>query len=847
MRAGEWARANTLFCEWLDRPAGEIGLLLKELQTTDPNVASLVSNLFEADRDGSFLGFDLSSVIAEAEREEGPDPWIGAQLGPYRVESLLGAGGMGSVYLATHVNFRGPAALKILSDSFSPERRARFEYEKRHLGQLNHPSIAQIFHADVHADGTLFFAMEFVDGKPIGRYCDDEALTLRSRIELLLRICEAVQAAHSKGIIHRDIKPSNVLVTQAGVVKLLDFGIAEVADTASGLELNFISLPYASPEYEDALPSIASDIYSLGIMLYELITGRLPISTEGKSRQQLRALIRAGGFAAPSTACGKQRLRELSSLQWQELDWIVAKATALQPNNRYVTTDSFARDLQAFLDGVPLPLPAAPPLYRLRKFVRRYRTSVALASVVTAALLVIVLVYTLQLRAARNRALAAAAQAEKLTKFDRQMFDFVGNDSGPAQAITAVGMIDRSVPLVDAIQDDPATQSQLYNFLASDYIDLGAYDKAEAVLQRALALDKRTAGEDSVQAAKTLVTLSQLRGLQGLNQDSERLAQRAFAIESRKLQPDDRVRLEAEEALADAYVGINKNREAIALEESLIKRIKGEQNIDLLSLANNNLGLAEFYMGHDDEALAANQRSLDLDRKIYGDTNPNIGGHLMSIASIESKRGDYAAAIGNYKTAVEINSRWFGPKDPQTADAQVALGETMELAGKPREALPILEAALPIEKILWSDATAPVARAHTALGLTERDLGDRHKARLYLEKALTGYRALDPNGSNRTAIVLYDLAKLDLAEKRYETADPEIREAVAIDSKISGPNDLYTMRAMLMASIIFEAEHHDAEAQSAYSSICNNPVPPEAAAARSRACAEYAKSKPESK
>jgi serine/threonine-protein kinase len=844
MRAGAWAQANDIFCEWLDRPAEEVSLLLHQLKTNDPNVGGLVSDLLEADRDReSFSGIDLSSLVIDAEPDESPDPWIGAQLGPYHIDSLLGSGGMGAVYLATHVDFRGPAAVKILSDSLSQERRARFEYEKKHLGQLNHPSIAKIFHADVHEDGTLFFAMEYVEGKSIVAYCDDEALNFRQRLQLVLQVCEAVQVAHSKRIIHRDIKPSNLLVTPEGIVKLLDFGIAEAADADSLLELNFISLPYASPEYEDAPPSIASDIYSLGILLYEVVTGRLPFSTAGKSRKQIRALVRAGGFASPSESCGKDRLRELSRLQWRELDWIFSKATALQPNDRYVTTDSLARDLKAFLEDAPLVMPDLPVLYRARKFIRRYRASVALSFAAVAALVLIVAVYTMQLREARNRALATAAQAAKLTKFDHQMFDFVGNDSGPAQGVTAVGMLDRSVPLVDAMHDDPATQAEIYNFLGIDYSDLSAYDKADSVLRRALALDEKTWGKDSVQAAKTMVALSQLRSLQGLGEEAEQLAQRAFAIESRNLPQEDRARLEAEEVLGEAYEGLNKNEEAVILEQSLIKRIKGEENLDLLSAAYNTLSMAEWNMGHDEEALAANQASLEIDRKIYGDTNPNIAGHLMTTAAIKMKRGDYAAAIDNYRAAIAIYSRWFGANDPQTADAQVALGEMLEKIGKPGEALTLLEAALPIEKKVWSDATPPITRAHFALGLIARDLGDRRVARHYFEEALAGYRVLDPNGSTRTATVLYQLAKLDLAEKRYTTADAKVREAVALDTKILGLNDLYTMRSILLSSVVFKAEGLDAEAQSAFSSVCARPVPALAAEARSRACAEYREAK----
>ncbi len=542
-------------------------------------------------------------------------------------------------------------------------------------------------------------------------------------LNIVADLAEAVATAHGLGVLHNDLKPSNILIspksgTEPGwKVKVCDFGIASLAEPERLEELDISnhgfsdaeagvpggSVLYRAPEVRPGQPStVAADIYAIGVILFQLLCGDFRQTPapgwqnqidDAILRQDIEATVNLDpALRLKSAAELATRLRTLDSRRREQREFDQKQADAAEAVARYQT-------LQARLPWI--------------------WTAVAGLGVGLA----LSLFFYARAAEARNRAVAAAAHAEKLTKFDQQMFDFVDSDSAPAHTITAEGMIDRSVPLVDAIKDDPQTQTELYNFLGSDYADLGAYDKADAVLGRGLKLDEQIYGEDSVQTAKTLVILSQLRGNQGQTQISEQMAEKAYAIDSQRLKPDDRFRLEAEEALAEARYGLNKNDQAVAIEESLVNRIKGENNLDLLSYAFNTLALAEYSLGNDQKALEANEQSLEIDKKRLGDSNPNIAGHLMTIAAIQSKRGDYSAAIETYRRAVEIDSRWFGPKHPQTADAQIALGETMEAAGNAREALPLLEAALPVEKTLWSDETVPVARAYDALGRTENALG----------------------------------------------------------------------------------------------------------------------------
>ena len=792
MRIGLWAEANLAFEAWADLPMDEVETLLASLKLSDPTLASLLGDLMEADREGlPFDRFDLNSFAAE-QSDSVHDPLIGARLGPYQIESLLGAGGMGRVYLATHMNYRGPVAVKVLADCVSPERRSRFEYEKSHLAQLNHPGIAKIFHADVHNDGTLFFAMEHIEGQPINAHCELGQLPLVKRLQLFLQVCDAVQAAHNKGIIHRDLKPSNILVTSEGAVKLLDFGIAERAEVRSELKLSFISLLYASPEYEEALPSVASDVYSLGIILYEAIVGRLPFSTGDRSARAIRAEVRSGRISSASSLCPAARLKEFASLQWAELDYICARSTALSTEERYTTVEALSRDIRDFLSEKRLGIAREPLFYGQRKFIRRNWAAASAASAVAAILISLIAVYTWQLGEARNRALAAAAHAEKMEKFDQSLFDRLESDAGSSNGLTVIALLDNGVRSAESISDDPTTQADLYSLLGTHYRDRDAYDRADELFGRSLSLKTRSDGPDSLEVAKVLVEISKLRDLQGRDEDARDLAERAVAIDSRKLAPNNHYRLIAEQALGSAYGGLNDNARAVAIYESVIRRAYGKENIETLSEALNNLGLAELGLGHYDAALSANQQSLDIDRKLLGDAHPDIAGHLLTIADIQSQQNKYADAIRNDEAAVRIDTNWFGPDHPETASAEVSLGEALALSGMPDRALPLLMSALTVEEKTWKEPTRPMSLLLAAIGSAQAALGNSAKAEVYLHRALIGYRRLYPGGSADTATVLVRLAKLHKSQGMYRQSEHELREALDLDVKFLTQDNAHT-------------------------------------------------------
>jgi eukaryotic-like serine/threonine-protein kinase len=342
MNVSRWERVQTLFHLAADLPEAERRQYVVAECSDDPTVADEVLSMLDEDRRGSSVLDRDVSHLARAMLDAPTAPTLPIeQFGPYRVTSMLGEGGMGVVYLAERSDLGSKAAIKILRDAWlSPTRRERFAAEQRTLAQLNHPSIARLYDADTLPDGTPWFVMEYVEGMPLTAYCDTHASGVRERLVLFREVCEAVQHAHRHAIIHRDLKPSNILVTTDGSVKLLDFGIAKQLESLEGSEITRTGLrpmtpAYAAPEQVRAgRLGMHTDVYSLGVVLYELLAGRLPFNVADTSPLELERLILEQEPERPSVAArstpalpvGSSRAQIASRLQWTDLDVLCLKA-----------------------------------------------------------------------------------------------------------------------------------------------------------------------------------------------------------------------------------------------------------------------------------------------------------------------------------------------------------------------------------------------------------------------------------------------------------------------------------------------------------------------------------------
>jgi non-specific serine/threonine protein kinase/serine/threonine-protein kinase len=427
-------RVRLLFEEALERDQASRAAFLDEATGGDAELRGEVESLLHAlDQSGDLLEHSAPSMLAETFDES--DSWIvGSRAGPYHIVRRVGHGGMGVVYEAVRADdqFRKRVAIKFLRSGFESELAVRrFRYERQILAGLDHPNIAGLLDGGVTADGQPYFVMEYVEGEPITAYCDSRGLSVRERVALFGQVCAAVQYAHEQLIVHRDLKPSNILVTADGTVKLLDFGIAKLLGE-DGDEVPLtrgaraLTPEYASPEHLRATRiTTTSDVYSLGVVLYELLAGRRPHRLEGRLLSEIEQIVCETDPERPSAAVtdaaaaqrGERRAGRLAARLAGDLDEIVLMALRREPERRFGSAVELADDLRRHLDGLPVRARPDSATYRLRKFVRRRRTEVAAAGLVFASLLAGVVGIAQQARRAeveRDRAEARYREGRRL-------------------------------------------------------------------------------------------------------------------------------------------------------------------------------------------------------------------------------------------------------------------------------------------------------------------------------------------------------------------------------------------------------------------------------------------------
>src|SRR5580698_4691642 len=428
MDSTRWHRVQTLFHEAADMPASEQRVFLETHCGGDAGLLSEVLILLEEDaRGGSLLDGDVAEVASQIfnDSPSGSTPF--KEFGPYRIKQALGEGGMGVVYLAEREDLGNQVAIKILRDAWvSPARRERFNAEQRTLAQLNHPSIARLYDADSSPDGTPFFVMEYDEGVPLTVFCRERHCAVAERLRLFREVCEAVLYAHQHAVIHRDLKPSNILVKNDGSVRLLDFGIAKqienletpVEQTRDGLRL--MTPAYASPEqFRGERVGIRADVYSLGVILHELLAGRLPFDFSNRSAAEAEKIIAGQAPEKPSAVANRAKESQLatdartpsaSKTAWADLDVLCLTAMHKDEARRYQSVEALIRDIDHYLKGEPLEARLDSLRYRAGKFVRRNRRSVIAAAAVVTVILGVVVFFTVRLAIARNAALAEAAR-----------------------------------------------------------------------------------------------------------------------------------------------------------------------------------------------------------------------------------------------------------------------------------------------------------------------------------------------------------------------------------------------------------------------------------------------------
>jgi tetratricopeptide (TPR) repeat protein/predicted Ser/Thr protein kinase len=745
METEDWRRAFSIAEAILDQPERQLDLL-DESCRDDPKLRAAVARLLEHSlRTAGFLDQSLCRLEGEATAfEPPPSDDTGRQVGPYRILRELGRGGMGAVYLAERADgeYRRQAALKILKRGLDADDVIRrFRTERQILATLAHPNIAELYDGGTTDDDQPYFVMEYVDGVPIDEYCDRHNLSTPRRLELFLQVCAAVQHAHESFVVHRDIKPSNILVTTAGRPKLLDFGIAKLlhADTSSSVArtesgVRPMTPDYASPEQVLGQPiAAASDVYSLGVLLYKLLSGHRPYQLKTHTEAELRRVICEEDPLKPSLRAGPRRLS-------RDLDDVTLKAMHKQRERRYSSVDELAHDVRRHLDGRPVRARDGTLSYRLSKFVRRRAGSLAAATAVITALLGVgAREHQLRHEASRER-----DKAQEVALFLKGLLEQSDPNTAPG-GLTVRQVLDEGARRIDVLGHRPELQAVYLETIGGSYRSLGLYDQALPMLERALATRRALYGEAHVEVAESLDDVGEAHYYRGDLESAETHYRQALAMRRRLLGNDHP---DVAESASNLGVLLTDKEDYAAAEPllrealGLYRRHGGDRSAQTAS-SLNNLAVLLHDRGALEEAERMYREAAEVWRAIHGRSHPQVATALNNVAVVLLDREAYAEAERYYREALDMRRQLYQPDHPELLQSINALGVVLYWRGDHASAAPLFATAVESRRrVLGPDnmATAMselnLARVHLEGGAVARAEALARTALATLQKKL---------------------------------------------------------------------------------------------------------------
>jgi serine/threonine-protein kinase len=822
-----WKRIQALFHQAANLPPAEQRAFLVSACDQDEGlIADVLALLHEDARGPSLLDQPLAEVAHQILDEAAPSlPF--QELGPYRIQRVLGEGGMAVVYLAQRQDLGSLVALKLLRDAWlSPARRERFAAEQRTLAQLNHPLIARIYDAETLPDGTPFFVMEYVEGLPLTDYCAKHQCSIERRLQLFRLVCEAVQYAHSNAVIHRDLKPSNILVKSDGTIRLLDFGIAKQVEsldvpaqqTMTGLRL--MTPAYAAPEQiRGQRLGIQTDVYSLGVILYELVCGQLPFDLSNLSAAEAETVLLEHEPPKPSTTVRKTSAAaaSLSASSWADLDVLCLTAMHKDSERRYRSVEALIRDVDHYLNAEPLEARPDTIGYRLGKFVRRNRREVVAAVAAAALMVALVVFFTVRLTKARDAAVAEAARTQRIQRFTMNLFQGGDESVGPADDLRVITLVDRGLQEARALTGDPKSQAEIYQTLGTVYQNLGKFEEADKLLNTSLEQRKSLFGADSPEVADSLVSLAALRDAQAEFKEAETLARQGLEMSKSHLAPNHPAIGKATALLGKILEDRGTYAAAITVLEEAA-RLQSTPSAPRADLSETLTELANchFYSGHYDISESLNQRILVMDKELYGERHPHVADDLINLGAIQYERGRFSEAERYYRQGLDITQSFYGKDHPATASALTMLGRGLVSEGKLDEAAGILQQALAIQEKVYGKVHPRVAGTLNELGKIAQRRGQLDEAEAELSRAAEIYKSVYAGKHYYIGVALSNLAGVLVDRKEYGRAEKLFHEALQIYSQTLAPDhqNVGIAHVRLGRALLRDHRYQEAEAES---------------------------------
>jgi serine/threonine protein kinase/tetratricopeptide (TPR) repeat protein len=662
-----------------------------------------------------------------------PAPDLGS-IGPYRLTRKLGEGGMGQVWLAEQsAPVKRQVALKIIkAGQYDGSALLRFNLERQTLAIMDHPAIAKVFDAGSTPAGQPYFVMEYVPGFPITNYCDQKRLAARERLALLVKVCEGVQHAHQKAIIHRDLKPSNILVVEVDgkpMPRIIDFGIAKAISQQSEDETlvtragGTVGTPgYVSPEQADpSIPDVdtRTDVYSLGVVLYELLTSVLPFDVKQWKTKPFHEVLRQLHEDDPpspsaritqdpaSTATAANRKtdpRQLVGLLRGDLDWITLKALDKDRTRRYGTPSELSADIGRYLRNEPVTARPASMAYRTKKYVQRHQFGVAAVSAMVLLLIAFGVMQTIQLRRItreRDRANRERDRATRVTDFMTGMFNVSDPSKARGKTITAREILDKSSAAIDtSLAQDPELKAQMMDVMGVVYERLGLYSSSLPLLERAIEIRRRVLGPENPETLATMHHLATALGGDGRYSEAEKLFRETIAIERRVLGPESAFTLLSMNNLASDLFEQGRYADAEELDRETLeirRRVSGPEHPDTLMLMAN-LATTLVRQGRYAEAEKLERDVLETRRRVSGPEHPDTLLVMSNLASLLDVEQHYADAEKLDREALDLQRRVLGPEHPSTLLTMGTLANVLADENHLSEAEKLLRETLEIQR-----------------------------------------------------------------------------------------------------------------------------------------------------
>jgi serine/threonine-protein kinase len=793
----------------------------------DPRHEALTSPARDIAED--FPQASIASIPLSSTDKPKEDPG-GQRVGPYLVKRIIGRGGMGSVYEAERDDdlFHQRVAIKIIKRGMDTDFvRARFLRERRILASLDHPHVARLFDGGATADGLPYFVMELVTGEPITDFCRRHRLTVTEKLKLFRKVCSAVQHAHQNLVVHRDLKPSNILITEGGEPKLLDFGIAKLlspdpsqADTRTETAIRLMTPEYASPEQaRGQVVTTATDVYSLGVVLYELLTERRPHEFRTSSPAEIERALCETQIEEPSKVVDRiadaptRLARQLAG----DLDNILLMAMRKEPERRYQSVEQFSEDIRRHLAGMPVTARKDTFGYRAEKFVRRHRAGVAILGLLVL-LAVAMVVQALRIAQERDRANQEAATAQAVTQSLVAMFEFADPSKSRGNVITARELLDQGAEkVVRELKNQPMVQAKLLDTIGRLYQSIGMYDREQTLLEDALKLQRQALSDESPEVAASLNHLGEVARLKGNYAGSESLFRESLRLRRKLSGRESPEVAESMNNLGLILVDRGKFgeaepmlREGLTLRRALFGEVHPE-------VANSLTGLGRLMgdTGKFHEAELLYRQALAIRRKVYGAEHPDVAHNMNNLAVMLQEQGDFKGAEALFREGLEIRRKLLGEDHPDVAMSLANLSSVMQDLKEYGEAERLLRQALAMRRQIFGEEHPRLATTMNNLATLEQDKGNFEEAGNLYRQALAMRRRLLGDDHRDVGASLHDLAVLLYLEGNYEEAERTERQALDTYQKSLKPDHwmIHQSRSGLGACLIKLGRYGEAEQQ----------------------------------